>query len=714
MPCCFAQVVRAFFLILLLALPVMGQAAEPAADKAEAEKLIQTLQNPEARDKLILQLKMLEAADKAAETEEPGLLDMLAEKIGQTSDELLLVVSDMGDAGHLADWLRHQLAEPELRAAWGQALWHFAVLFGAGVLAERLLRLVFAPLRRLLEGQEHARRWQRLPGVLGYWLLEALPVGLFFFVSHGLRSLPALVLSGDAKAESLLVCFAYAVTRLILVTVQSLLLPAAPNLRLPVLDDETSAYLSIWSSRLTMTGVWGYFLLQACKLLGMPKNAYGFSLRSLGLVITTLLIILILQNRQSVAVWLRHWDREDGAGRMQALRERLADVWHLLACLYIAGCYFIWALQVKGGFEYVLQASALTVLVLAAGNLAVGLLGRLVLRAFSISDELRQRLPHLEARVNRYLAVMDNVVRGVVGLAVALIILQIWGVNVLSWLSSDLGRRLISSALSIAAVLAGAMVVWELLNASIERYLGKTDEDGHVIERSARARTLLPLLRNAVMILLSVMVGLIVLSELGVNIAPLLAGAGVVGVAIGFGSQKLVQDVITGAFILFEDTIAVGDTVKIGEHTGTVEAMTIRTLKLRDATGQVHTLPFSAVSSVVNQSRDFAYYLFDLGVSYQADVDQVMETIRTVGEEMRGEEAWSPIVTDAIEVMGLHKFDASSVVIRGRLKTIPNKQWAAGREFNRRIKLAFDAKGIEIPYPTQTVYYASPKDGAPS
>jgi len=138
------------------------------------------------------------------------------------------------------------------------------------------------------------------------------------------------------------------------------------------------------------------------------------------------------------------------------------------------------------------------------------------------------------------------------------------------------------------------------------------------------------------MILLSVMVRLIVLSELGVNIAPLLAGAGVVGVAIGFGSQKLVQDVITGAFILFEDTIAVGDTVKIGEHTGTVEAMTIRTLKLRDATGQVHTLPFSAVSSVVNQSRDFAYYLFDLGVSYQADVDQVMETIRTVGEEMRG------------------------------------------------------------------------------
>ena len=269
-----------------------------------------------------------------------------------------------------------------------------------------------------------------------------------------------------------------------------------------------------------------------------------------------------------------------------------------------------------------------------------------------------------------------------------------------------------SSTLSIAAVLLGALIVWEMVSASIERYLARTDGDGNPLERSARARTLLPMLRNALMVVLVVMVGLIVLSELGVDIAPLLAGAGVVGVAIGFGSQKLVQDVITGAFILFEDTIAIGDAVKIADHAGTVEAMTIRTIRLRDVNGQIHTLPFSSVATVTNMSRDFAYYIFDIGVSYREDIDQVMGVLKDLGAEMQADPDWGPSMSEAIEVFGIDKFDASAVVVRGRLKTAPGKQWAAGREFNRRVKNRFDELGIEMPYPTTTLYFGQARDGS--
>jgi len=199
---------------------------------------------------------------------------------------------------------------------------------------------------------------------------------------------------------------------------------------------------------------------------------------------------------------------------------------------------------------------------------------------------------------------------------------------------------------------------------------------------------------------------LMVLSELGVNIAPLLAGAGVVGVAIGFGSQKLVQDVITGAFILFEDTIAVGDSVKIGDNVGTVEGLTIRTIRLRAGNGQLHTLPFSSVSTVINMSRDFAYHTFEISVAYNEDVDRVIEAIREVGDTLRGESEWAQSLPEPIEVFGVDNFDGASVVIRGRLKAVPGMQAPAGREFNRRLKKMFDEIGVEMPSSSTTLVLA--------
>jgi len=254
-----------------------------------------------------------------------------------------------------------------------------------------------------------------------------------------------------------------------------------------------------------------------------------------------------------------------------------------------------------------------------------------------------------------------------------------------------------SSAISIAAVLVGALVVWELVSGSIERYLASTDLDGNRVERSARARTLLPLARNALFIVLVVMVSLIVLSELGVNIAPLLAGAGVVGVAIGFGSQTLVKDVITGAFILFEDTMAVGDSVKINGNAGTVETMSIRAIRLRDGSGSIHTIPFSSVSAIINMSREYGFASFEVAVDHAEDSDRVVAVLKDVGAELKADPDLGAAIVDPIEVFGIDRFEAAGFVITGRFKTLPQRQGGVLREFNRLIKKRFDEQGIRRP-----------------
>jgi small conductance mechanosensitive channel len=203
----------------------------------------------------------------------------------------------------------------------------------------------------------------------------------------------------------------------------------------------------------------------------------------------------------------------------------------------------------------------------------------------------------------------------------------------------------------------------------------------------------------------------VVLSELGMDIGPLLAGAGVVGLAIGFGSQKLVQDVINGVFILFEDSIAVGDVVQVGDHAGVVEALSIRSIRLRDLSGQVHTVPFSAVDTVINMTKDFSYYLLDIGVAYRENTDEVVAVVKDIVEEMREDPNFKDAILEPLDVLGVNAFADSAVVIRARIKTLPSKQWGVGREFNRRMKQRFDERGIEIPFPHTTLYFGEGKDG---
>jgi len=228
---------------------------------------------------------------------------------------------------------------------------------------------------------------------------------------------------------------------------------------------------------------------------------------------------------------------------------------------------------------------------------------------------------------------------------------------------------------------------------------------GSHFELEKRAATISSILRKTVGIVIWTVALMMTISEFGVNVAPLLAWAGVAGLAVGFGAQNLVRDVISGLFILLENQIRVNDVAIINGTGGLVEEINLRTTVLRSLDGVVHVFPNGTITTLSNVTREFSCHVFDIGVAYKEDTDRVVALLKEVGEDLRQDETCGPEMLEPLEILGVDKFADSAVVIKGKIKTMPSKQWMVGREFNRRVKKRFDEEGIEIPFPHQSLYF---------
>jgi small conductance mechanosensitive channel len=232
------------------------------------------------------------------------------------------------------------------------------------------------------------------------------------------------------------------------------------------------------------------------------------------------------------------------------------------------------------------------------------------------------------------------------------------------------------------------------------------------LERAKRARTLGSLVRNVASSLIAGIAVLMVLRELGVDIAPVLAGAGILGLAVGFGAQTLVRDIISGFFLILEDQVRVGDVAAINGQGGLVEAINLRTIALRDFDGTVHVFPNGAITTLANRSKDFSFYVIEIGIAYGEDPDRVIAALQDVGASMQADDRYGPSILAPIEVVGVDAFGDSAVQIKLRIKTLPLKQWEVGRELRRRILKAFGERGIEIPFPQRVVTMQAERSGA--
>jgi small conductance mechanosensitive channel len=273
--------------------------------------------------------------------------------------------------------------------------------------------------------------------------------------------------------------------------------------------------------------------------------------------------------------------------------------------------------------------------------------------------------------------------------------------------SATLSEWFFGSGLRIVVIAILAYVVVRIIAATARRLEDELarQEAPDMVERLKRARTLSRLVQNALTATIVVIAVLMMLRELRVDITPILTSAGIVGLAVGFGAQTLVKDLIAGFFLTFENQVRVGDVATINGTGGLVEAINLRTIVLRDVTGTVHVFPNGSIERLSNLTKDFSYYVIDIGVAYKEDPDEVADVLREIGRELQANPQFGPNILEPLEILGVDSFGESSVTLKIRIKTLPQKQWDVGREMRRRIKKTFAAKGIEIPFRHVAIYF---------
>lgn len=680
----------------------------------DLQNLVNAIQDPAARKKLVTELQGLIAAQRGVQKTSPShamrnFFASLADGAHAIGDEVLAAATVAVDAPRIVSWVRDQASNEQTRHRWYEITTRLAIIIGLALVADWLVWLLMrAPARRFGARAGEALAW-RLIYLLINAIFEALPIAVFAAVAFFVLPLTATRFVTQQIATTVIA--AYLWSRIVAATARVILLSPSALVLYP-LGEETRNYLYIWIRRFANFGLYGFAIAGCGWWLSVPGAIYAILLRIVVLVLGILAVIFVLQNRTTVATWMRGSSEPvSGRGRgWRLLRQRLAAVWHILAIVVVVGTFGVSVLHIEGGFLVLLRATLLSVVVVLAAALAVQFVNRASEHGFAIKPELKARFPTLESRTNRYLPILTTLASLAIYVVAALALLQAWGIDAFVWVQAAAASSAVSGLASIAIVIAAAIVAWEAFVLAIENHMMRLEDDSR---RRARARTMVPFLRIVAVVIIGIIVIFTVLGTLGINVGALLAGAGVFGLIAGFGSQSIVKGLLTSIGVLVDDTFAVGDVIDLGGgHSGVVEVMSILTIKLRAQDGSLLSVPFSEVKTIQNLTKDYSYYVANVGVGYREDTDRVVKVLAAIVEEMRKEKPFTRWILEPLDVVGVDRFADSAVIILVRIKTQPIHQWTVGREFNRRMKLAFEHEDIEMPFPARTIYFGDDADGS--
>jgi small conductance mechanosensitive channel len=729
---------------LLLALAIGMPAAAPAQTVAvhQAAPAAATTPTPaKATASAIIPGSPLAALTGASPTATPDDAPDLfsTDNVGlsvmtRIADEASVTISEFGRAiKHSTEltpvwqWLRDVLRDPAHRLEVMQAFGALALTILPGLGAEAILLFLLTRPRAALvryaihwrerdlarrpdpieaaESGETEKRpgpklsflgWLRRFGLASVYILLALLPLFGFALTVGILIGAGLVGVVTARLIVIGVANAYLVCRLIAEILRFLYAPKAPDLRLIHTTDRRAIWMVRSISTLVITTAAGYIFISACEILGLPKDGARVLVLLVALAVHIELAVLIWQSRRIVAGWIR--GKPDEARMVFGIRERLAGFWHYLALFYVLALWVAYAGGIHNAFSVLLRVIVVFVAAVVIARLVWFGIAHGLDRFFDVSETDTERHPTLRARARAYNPLVRLVLRVIIGLVMVVLMIQGWGINILPWLAKDpLSRSLISAFIAILITVAIALILWEMSNALMNGRIDRLAATGRS-RQASRLRTLLPMLKATIGVVIFLGAGLICLGKIGVNLVPLLAVSGVAGIAIGFGSQKLVQDIITGLFLLLEDAMQVGDVITLAGMSGTVERLSIRTIRLRGGDGSINIIPFSAVTTVTNQTRDFGYAQISIEVSYEEDLARVYAVLQDIAKTMRAEPAWGAMMRDDLQIFGLDQFGPSALVITGQIRTGPGQHWAVRRQFYARVKKRFDEEGIEIPY----------------
>ncbi|MFH5249756.1 mechanosensitive ion channel family protein [Burkholderia semiarida] len=741
--------------------------AEPALTPQQARQALNVLENPRERAQVETTLRAIAAvgalsapavpasaapASGASAAAAPaaltsnGLASMLvrqgsrwAVQIGNALQESLRSLLDIGSVG---SWWHDRLVRADQRADLAHTLVILlAVLVPALFvewLAKRLLRRALAALaaRRAAsdsaasdegntpppdtstapdtatagtadtappssQSRGHARRHttllHRMPRALVSLALRAVPLLVFV----GVASLTMSLLDeADTPIESALEALIdiYVICRLVTIVSRLFFQPDARQLRLLHISDAWADFAQRSIARIVIVVGACTAAVEIAANFGLTEAGHVALLKAVALVGHVMISVLILQCRRPVAARIR----AAGADRptFTVVGNALADAWAPVSVFIVMALWFVWALDVHNGYRVLIALGGRSIAVMIAMRMVSIVVFGALARLFQRREDDRT-LVHLHAY--RYYPLLRQIVSGAIGIVTVVLLLQIWGVPIFrAFETGTIGHRLASALVTIAIAAIVALVVWEAANIAIERRLQRWTREGNLV-RAARLRTLLPMLRSLLFVMIALVVVLTGLSELGVNVGPLLAGASIFGVALGFGSQKLVQDFITGIFLLMENAMQVGDWVTLAGVSGTVEYLSIRTVRLRAGDGSLYTIPFSSVTTVNNTNRGLGNAAVKVSIAYGEDIDRAIATLKEIGAALRDDPKYQDGILSDFSYWGIDQVDGAALALAGQIQCTDSARWSVQREFNRRIAETFRERGIRIANPQRSV-----------
>jgi small-conductance mechanosensitive channel len=594
------------------------------------------------------------------------------------------------------------------------------LLIGAGIIVcglvvERLVLRLTGNIRRQILTAITLGKLERVGRFVSRLLLDALGI-----CAYMLSTFILLILFFRQEEAGYWVISEPLVTSYYLIVVlfiaRVIMAPATPALRLLPLEDRDAKFLYRWIFRISLVAAIlitpGIILRNA----GRSEDLFNLFFILSGLSVSILMIVMIWQSRQRVAEAICA-DASEGVCVESSWRTKFARTWHYFAILYVAGSGAFWLINVflgsKGKIINLIASLFLIPIFIGLDQWVQRLLkiasGELPEVIDFSSDstpaapEEREFVEEKKTTIKNFAPLIRRLFRLALVALLFFIVLGLWGIDF------SVGRIFAADALKIIMVLILGFVIWEFVKSRIDRKLQKEipEDDEEKEEGGAggsRIGTLLMLLRKFVMAVMFVMVSLIILSNLGVNIGPLIAGAGVIGLAIGFGAQTLVKDIIAGIFFLIDDAFRVGDYIETAGTKGMVEHISLRSLRLRHPRGPVFNIPFGSMGTVKNNSRDYIISKLDFRVRYDTDVDKVRKIVKKINKIIMEDKEMAPVMLGKLKSQGVRELDDSAMVMRVKFKTIPGEQFVVRREVFRMMQELFRKNGIEFAHRNVTVY----------
>jgi len=670
---------------------------------ADVDALLSQLTDAQARQVLARQLRK-EAEKHAAASEEPsgGLMMRLARL--RTALEGSGADLDQRGAVLAEGWaqLPDALAESADKVSGGRGpqglliqLAMLAAILAAGWGAQWAARHYFVERHPPAEPPPGAPFGTRVAAALLRLALDAIPLAAFSLATVWIAH---LVFSPGSADRTFMITY---ITGAILVAAAGIglrlvLAPQAPGARLLHLGEEVARFVHRWLWRVLSAAILLWLTAGLLILTGMPAGAQLMVVLITGTVVAIILVVMVFECRTAVASAIRSPAPANGTGR-GAWRANLAATWHYFAILYVGVVWLLWAGSMIDHKESAVWAAVASVGVLLVYPLLDRWIGR------GIDDMLSSGAPDTESRRHEIGLVLHRVMRVLLAILLFAGIHELWDFDLFDDAGARIRHVVVSASFDLTAAILLAVLGWQLIKTGIDRNLAAREVDGVTVEPSMRARTLLPLARKFLVVVLVVMTAMLILSAIGVNIGPLLAGAGVIGLAIGFGAQTLVRDIITGVFLLLDDAFRVGEYIVSGNYKGTVEEIGIRAVKLRHHRGPLYTVPFSELRGVQNQSRDWVIDKFSIGITYDSDIEKARKLIKKIGEKLAADPEHAPHIMEPMKMQGVDSFGDFAMQVRVKMKTRPGEQFVIRRKANALIKKAFDENGIKFASPTVMV-----------